>query len=91
MEKQKILFNHKLEIYYVELLVEPRDFNVQEVVLGIDPGSHFDRFSIYFHNCHLYNAEIIQRPKRKQGKATKIQLLISKNDKQLIEASVEKD
>lgn len=62
--KAKICFDRKLNIQYVKLYFEPSGFKTQEIVLGIDPGSTFDGFTLLSHLCHHINIELIHRPKK---------------------------
>lgn len=62
--KARIDFDRKLKLHYLTLLVEPSGLNLQEVSLGIDPGSTFDGFSIVSSKTHHLNIELVQRPKR---------------------------
>ena len=62
--KGKLRYNRKLGLHYLQLLVEPSGEILSEVILGIDPGSQFDGFSIVSGNKHLGNWELIQRAKK---------------------------
>jgi len=56
--KGKFRFNNKLRIRYFELLEEPSGYDLQPLNLGIDPGSHFDGFSITSKFCHHHNFQL---------------------------------
>jgi len=56
--KGKFRFNNKLKIRYFELLFEPSGYDLQPLNLGIDPGSHFDGFSITSKYCHHHNFQL---------------------------------
>ena len=60
----KIRYDKKLKIHYLQLLVEPESLEVQQITIGIDPGSTFDGVSIVSEQCHHVNIELIQRPKK---------------------------
>ncbi len=62
-DKAKIMFDRKLNIHYLKLLVEPSDIITQEITLGCDLGSTFDGFSLLSKLFHHLNIELIQRPK----------------------------
>ena len=62
--KAKFRFNRKLNLWYLKLLVEPSGYETQEIVLGIDPGSTFDGYSLLSKLFHHLNIEYIQRPKK---------------------------
>lgn len=62
--KAKIKFDRKLNLHYVQLLVEPSGYDTQEISLGIDPGSTFDGVTILSKKCHHLNVELIHRPKK---------------------------
>lgn len=57
--KARFRLHRKLGIKYLELLEMPSGFDVQKIVLGIDPGSHFDGFSIVSEQQHHENFELI--------------------------------
>jgi hypothetical protein len=62
--KAKFRFNRKLNLWYLKLLVSPSGYLTQEIVLGIDPGSTFDGYSLLSKLFHHLNIEYIQRPKK---------------------------
>ena len=62
--KGKIRFDRKIRIHYLQLLVSPSGTAVQEIVIGLDPGSTFDGISVVSKECHHLNIELIQRPKK---------------------------
>jgi hypothetical protein len=62
--KARLMFDRKLNQHWLKLLVEPSSLIIQEVVLGIDPGSTFDGFSVVSNQKHLGNWELIQKPKK---------------------------
>ena len=62
--KAKIVFDRKLNLHYLKLFVEPSGYMTQEIVLGIDPGSTFDGYSLLSKLFHHLNIEYIQRPKK---------------------------
>jgi len=45
-------------IWYLKLKFEPSGKETQEVHLGIDPGTHFDGFSVVSEQCHHENIQI---------------------------------
>ena len=49
----------KDRLIYLQLLKEPSGFNIQPIVLGIDPGSMFDGFTVLSNKEHLLNIELI--------------------------------
>lgn len=49
----------KLGIFYFQLAVEPSEYKTQRIVIGSDPGSSFDGFSVVSPKCHLLNLELI--------------------------------
>ena len=57
--KAKWRFNNKLKVRYIILLEEPSNTNTQPIHLGIDPGSHFDGFSVVSEYLHHNNYELI--------------------------------
>ena len=63
-KKAKIRFDRKLKIHYLQLLTIPSGGSVQEITLGLDPGSTFDGFSIVSKDTHHLNIELIQRSKK---------------------------
>lgn len=62
--KGKIRYDRKLKLHYLQLLVDPSDMKTQTIVLGIDPGSCFDGFSVVSQDTHHCNFELIQRAKK---------------------------
>lgn len=62
--KGRIRYDRKLKIYYLQLLVNPSGEELQEITLGLDPGSTFDGISIVSSRYHHVNIELIQRPKK---------------------------
>ena len=66
----KIKYDRKLKIHYLQLLVDPSGFEVQEMTLGLDPGSTFDGVSVVSEQCHHINIELIQRPKKGKNAVT---------------------
>lgn len=63
-KKGVIKYDRKLQIHYLQLLVEPSGYATQDVVLGIDPGSSFDGFSVVSADTHHCNFELIHRAKK---------------------------
>ena len=55
----KFLVHPKLGIRYLKLMKKPSGFKFQPIVLGIDPGSVYDGFSIISKHCHHENFELI--------------------------------
>ena len=68
--KAKIKYDRKLKIHYVQLLVDPSGIDIQEMTLGLDPGSTFDGVSVVSEQCHHINIELIQRPKKGKNAVT---------------------
>ncbi len=62
--KGKIRYDRKLRLHYLQLFVEPSGIEMQQIRLGIDPGSCFDGFSIVSKTTHHENYELVQRPKK---------------------------
>ena len=62
--KGRIRYDRKLNIHYLQLLVEPSGYHTQDITIGIDPGSSFDGFSVVSSDTHHVNIELIQRDKR---------------------------
>ena len=62
--KAKFRFNRKLNLWHLNLLIKPSGYMTQEIVLGIDPGSTFDGYSLLSKLFHHLNLEYIQRPKK---------------------------
>lgn len=62
--RAKIMFDRKLNLRYLKLLIAPSGINIQEITLGIDPGSVYDGFSLVSKLYHHINIELIQRPKK---------------------------
>jgi hypothetical protein len=60
----KIKYDRKLKLHYLELKYSPSDTKTQVIVLGIDPGSSFDGFSVVSADTHHCNYELIQRAKK---------------------------
>ena len=56
--KLKIKYN-KDGILYGELKYEPSGFDIQEIIVGIDPGSCFDGISVVSKECHHENIELL--------------------------------
>lgn len=56
--KCKIKYDTKLGISYVHLKYKPSDTNTQDISIGIDPGSHFDGFTVLSKKCHLINFQL---------------------------------
>ena len=67
--KGRIRYDRKLNIHYLQLLVEPSGYNTQDITIGLDPGSTYDGFSVVSLDTHHVNIELIQRPKK--GKKSK--------------------
>ena len=63
-KKAKLKWNYKLRFHYLQLLVEPSGYELQDINLGIDPGSNFDGFSVVSEKVHHINFELVQRSKR---------------------------
>ena len=63
-KKGKICYDRKLNIHYLKLLVLPSGFNLQDITIGIDPGSCFDGFSVVSDTTHHVNIELVQRAKK---------------------------
>lgn len=57
--KAKFRLHRKLGIKYLELLEKPCDMKTQTIVLGFDPGSVYDGFSVVSDQCHHENFELI--------------------------------
>lgn len=57
--KARFRLHRKLGIKYLELLTRPCDMKTQKVVLGFDPGSVYDGFSVVSDQCHHENFELI--------------------------------
>jgi len=66
-KRAKMVFDRKINLRYLKLLVEPSGFTTQEITLGIDPGSTFDGNSAVSKLCHHLNIEFVQRPKKAKG------------------------
>lgn len=64
LHRGRIRYDRKLNIHYLQLLVNPSGFKTQDITLGIDPGSSFDGLSIVSDDTHHFNIELIQRPKK---------------------------
>jgi hypothetical protein len=62
--KGKICFDRKLMIHYLKLCVLPSGVAMQEMTVGIDPGSTFDGVSVVSKTTHHANIELIQRQKK---------------------------
>lgn len=62
--RAKIRYDRKVKIHYLQLLVSPSGIECQDIVIGLDPGSTFDGFSVVSKECHHLNIELIQRPKK---------------------------
>jgi hypothetical protein len=60
----KIKYDRKLKLHYLDLKYPPSDTKTQYIVLGIDPGSSFDGFSVVSADTHHCNYELIQRAKK---------------------------
>ena len=63
-KEARIRYDCKIKLHYLELLREPSGYAVQEIIIGIDPGSCFDGISIVSKDTHHDNYELIQRPKK---------------------------
>lgn len=63
-KEAKLRYDSQLRIHYLQLQREPSGYAVQEIVIGIDPGSTFDGISVVSKDTHHHNFELIQRPKR---------------------------
>ena len=57
--KARFRLHRKLGIKYLELLEKPSGFDTQKIVLGFDPGSIYDGFSVVSDQCHHENIELI--------------------------------
>lgn len=62
--KARIRYDRKLNIHYLQLLIDPSDTITQQITIGIDPGSTFDGISVVSEKCHHVNIELIQRTKK---------------------------
>lgn len=62
--KARFRFDRKLNLWYLKLLFEPSGYATQEIVLGIDPGSTFDGYTLLSKVCHYLNVELVHRPKK---------------------------
>ena len=60
----KIRYDRKIKVHYLQLLIRPSGYETQEIVIGLDPGSTFDGFSVVSKECHHVNIELIQRQKK---------------------------
>ena len=56
--KCKIKYDTKLGISYIHLKYKPSGKEIQQINLGIDPGSHFDGFTLLSKKCHLANFQL---------------------------------
>ena len=63
-KEAKLKYDRQLKIHYLQLQREPSGYAVQNITIGIDPGSSFDGFSIVSQDTHHHNFELIQRPKK---------------------------
>lgn len=63
-KEAKLRYDSQLRIHYLQLQREPSGYAVQEIVIGIDPGSTFDGISVVSKDTHHHNFELIQRPKK---------------------------
>lgn len=57
-KKLKIKYDSKLGIYYVHLKYKPSGEEAQDIDLGIDPGTHFDGFTLISKQNHLINFQL---------------------------------
>jgi len=62
--KGKIRYDTKLDLFYMQLLVNPSGDKSQDIAIGLDPGSCFDGFSVISGDCHHLNIELKQRDKK---------------------------
>lgn len=60
----RIRYDRKLNIHYLQLLSKPSNYKIQDIALGLDPGSSFDGISVVSEDTHHLNIELIQRPKK---------------------------
>lgn len=59
--KKGVLKKNEFGMFYLSLKKKPSGFNTQNIVVGFDPGSKFDGFSVVSQKCHLLNMEIIHQ------------------------------
>ena len=64
--KCKIKFDNKLCIYYIQLKYKPSGEERQPIILGIDPGSRWDGFSLLTLKEHLINFQLNHNKKIKK-------------------------
>lgn len=57
--KAKWYHSRRNRLSYIKLLVEPSNYELQDLHLGYDPGSHFDGFSISSKKYNHINLELI--------------------------------
>ena len=57
-KKCKIKYDTKLGISYIHLKYKPVSNHTQQINLGVDPGSHFDGFTLLSKKCHLVNFQL---------------------------------
>lgn len=60
----KIRFDRKIKVHYLQLMSSPSGKEIQQITVGLDPGSTFDGFSVVSKDCHHLNIELIQRSKK---------------------------
>lgn len=60
----KIRYDRKIKVHYLQLMFSPSGKEIQQITIGLDPGSTFDGFSIVSKECHHLNIELIQRSKK---------------------------
>jgi len=60
----RLRYDNKIGQHWVQLLREPSGSEVQDINLGIDPGSVFDGYSVVSKNCHHKNIEYINLPNK---------------------------
>lgn len=60
----RIRYDEKLKLHYLQLLKQPSRLEIQDITLGLDPGSSFDGISVVSNDTHHCNIELIQRPKK---------------------------
>jgi len=62
--KAKMRYDRKINLIYLQLLFVPSGNNLQDIRLGLDPGSTFDGISVVSNTSHHCNYELIQRAKK---------------------------
>lgn len=70
-EKKAKKVRNKLEIFQVQLLVEPSGRNKQDIVVTVDPGSAFTGIGVLSKNAVLYGS-MLELPGYKKGSKGKI-------------------